>query len=56
MPSIYSAPNTNKVCYMILPEGIKEDLDVGLKELAGKYGVSIVVIPGTNLSTAAILK
>ena len=30
---------------MILPEGIKEDLDDGLKELAGKYGVSIVVIP-----------
>ena len=45
---IYSAPNTNKICYMILPEGIKEDLDVGLKELAGKYGVSIVVIPGAN--------
>lgn len=33
---------------MILPEGIREDLDVGLKELAGKYGVSIVVIPGAN--------
>ena len=45
---IYTAPNTNKICYMILPEGIKEDLDVGLKELTGKYGVSIVVIPGAN--------
>ena len=45
---IYSAPNTNKICYMILPEGIREDLDVGLKGLAGKYGVSIVVIPGAN--------
>lgn len=45
---IYFATNTNKICYMILPEGIKEDLDVGLKELAGKYGVSIVVIPGAN--------
>ena len=33
---------------MILPEGTREDLDVGLKELAGKYGVSIVVIPGAN--------
>ena len=33
---------------MILPEGIREDLDVGLKELACKYGVSIVVIPGAN--------
>ena len=45
---IYTAPNNNKVCYMILPEGIREDLDVELKELAGKYGVSIVVIPGAN--------
>ena len=33
---------------MILPEGIREDLDVGLKELAGKYGVSIVVIEDVN--------
>jgi len=48
MSSIYSAPNINKICYVILPEGIREDLDVGLKELAGKYGVSIVVIPGAN--------
>ena len=48
MPSIFAAPNTNKVCYMILPEGIREDLDEGLKELAGKYVVSIVVIPGAN--------
>lgn len=45
---ICAAPNTNKICYMILPEGIREDLDVGLKELAGKYGVSIVVIPDVN--------
>ncbi len=46
--STYTAPNTNKICYMILPEGIREDLDVGLKELACKYGVTIVVIPGAN--------
>ena len=45
---IYAAQNTNKICYMILPEGIREDLDVGLKELAGKYGVSIVVIEDVN--------
>lgn len=32
MPSIYAAPNTNKICYMILPEGIREDLDVGLQK------------------------
>ena len=33
---------------MILPEGIREDLDVGLKELSEKYSVSIVVISGAN--------
>ena len=33
---------------MILPEGIKEDLNVGLKELSEKYGVSIFVIPNVN--------
>lgn len=33
---------------MILPEGIREDLGVGLKELADKYSVSIVVIPDVN--------
>lgn len=45
---IYAAPNTNKICYMILPEGIREDLDVGLKKLSEKYGVSIVVIEDVN--------
>lgn len=33
---------------MILPEGIREDLDVGLKKLSEKYGVSIVVIEDVN--------
>ncbi len=33
---------------MILPEGIRENLDIGLKELSEKYGVSIVLIPGVN--------
>ena len=45
---IYAAQDTNKICYMILPEGIREDLFDGLKELTEKYGVSIVVIPGAN--------
>lgn len=35
---------TNKICHMILPEGIKEDLANGLERLAEKHGVSIVVI------------
>lgn len=33
---------------MILPEGIREDLSDGLKELSEKYGVSIIVIPDVN--------
>ena len=40
--------NTNKICYMILPEGIRGDLNVGLSELTGIYGISIVVIPDVN--------
>lgn len=39
---------TNKICYMILPEGIKGDLCDGLKELSEKHGISIVVIEDVN--------
>ena len=35
---------TNKICYMILPQGIKEVLTAGLGKLSEKYGVSVVVI------------
>lgn len=45
---IYAVPNINKICYMILPEGIRENLDAGLKELSEKYSVAIVVIPDVN--------
>ena len=45
---IYAAQDTNKICYMILPEGIREYLDVGLKELSEKYCVSIVEIENVN--------
>ena len=44
MPSPIIKQSTNKVCYMILPQGIKEDLTAGLGMLSEKYGVSIVVI------------
>lgn len=39
---------TNKICYMILPEGIKEDVTAGLWMLSANYGVSIVVIGDAN--------
>ena len=40
--------NTNKICYMILPEGIKENLSGGLEGLSERYGVSIIVIENVN--------
>lgn len=40
--------SSNKICYMILPEGIKGDLCDGLKGLSEKHGISIVVIEGVN--------
>ena len=48
MPLPFFKQNTNKICYMILPEGIRKDLDDGLKGLSEKYGVSIVVIEDVN--------
>lgn len=38
----------NKICYMILPEGIKGDLCDGLKGLSEKHGISIVLIEDVN--------
>ena len=48
MPSPIIKQPTNKICYMILPEGIRENLPDGLKGLSEKYSVSIVVIPDVN--------
>lgn len=48
MPLPFFKQNTNKICYMILPEGVKKDLDDGLKGLSEKYGVSIVIIEDVN--------
>ena len=48
MPSPIIKQPTNKICYMILPEGIMEDLANGLERLAEKYGVSFVVSNDVN--------
>ena len=48
MPLPILKQNTNKVCYMILPEGIKGDLYDGLKGLSEIHGISIVVIEDVN--------
>lgn len=48
MPLPIIKQSTNKICYMILPEGIKGDLCDGLKGLSEKHGISIVVIEDVN--------
>ena len=48
MPVTIIKQSSNKICYMILPEGIKGDLDDGLKGLSEKYSVSIVVIDNVD--------
>ena len=40
--------SSNKICYMILPEGIKGDLCDGLKALSEKHDVSIAIIEDVN--------
>ena len=36
--------SSNKICYMILPEGIKGELCDGLKALSEKHGISIAIV------------
>ena len=45
---VYLKQDTDKICYMILPEGIREDVPDGLKTLSEQHAVSIVVIDGAN--------
>ncbi|MGN0032918.1 MAG: alpha/beta hydrolase [Candidatus Limimorpha sp.] len=40
--------NTNKICYMILPDGIKEEFYSGIGRLSEQYGVSVVIIKEVN--------
>ena len=48
MPLPIIKQSSNKVCYMILPEGIKGDLCDGLRGLSERYGVSIAVIEAVD--------
>lgn len=48
MPLPIIKQSSNKICYMILPEGIKGDLCDGLKGLSEKHGISIVLIEDVN--------
>ena len=40
--------DTNRICYMILPEGIKKELPDGLTRLSEQYGISIVVVENVD--------
>ena len=48
MPLPIIKQSTNRICYMILPEGVKGDLYDGLKGLSEKYGISIALIEDVN--------
>lgn len=39
---------SDKICYLILPEGIKENLSAELEILSEKFGVSMVIVNDVN--------
>ena len=48
MPVPIIKQSSNKICYMILPEGIKGELFDGLKEISEKHNISIAIIEDVN--------
>ena len=44
--SLVTTYKTNKVCYLILPEGVSKDLNVDLQELAERFSLTFVMIEG----------
>ena len=47
-PQCAKDQNLNRICYMILPDGVKKGLAEGLGRLSERYGISIVVIEEVN--------
>lgn len=45
--NLAKAPS-NRVCYIILPDGVKDDIDVYLNDAAHRFNCSMVVIYGLN--------
>lgn len=41
---ILSASATQRLCYLILPEGVTKEIDDGLKAFADRYGISFILI------------
>lgn len=46
--SLVTTYKTNKVCYLILPEGVSKDLNVDLQELAERFSLTFVMIEGVD--------
>ena len=39
---------TDRICYILLPEGLKDDGHMWMEDAAGRYGITLVVISGMN--------
>lgn len=46
--SFIKTQNADKVCYLILPEGVSKDLNVDLQELAECFSLSFVMVEGID--------
>ncbi len=46
--SLVTTYKTDKVCYLILPEGVSKDLNVDLQELAERFSLSFVMVGGVD--------
>lgn len=38
----------DRICYILLPEGLKDDGRIWMEDAAGRYGISLVVMSGMN--------
>lgn len=46
--SLVTTYRTDKVCYLILPEGVSKDLSADLQELAERFSLSFVMVEGAD--------
>lgn len=40
--------STDRICYILLPEGLKDDGRIWMEDAAGRYGITLVVMSGMN--------
>ena len=46
--SLVTTCKTDKICYLILPEGVSKDLNVELQELSERFSLTFVMVEGAN--------